>query len=162
MNPYITRNTRERYVMARIHRHKKMHAENFKLKEYGTWELAEAAALEWVQKTLPNLPTKLSAKNRMTKRNHSGVVGVHFTTGERTLNSGNKAEYPSYIARWPGCKGGVSWMLSTYNGEESAFIHAVLCRRLESKDRAHIEEVFRTLTSVEKAEILKLKKEPNQ
>ena len=87
----------------------------------------------------------------MTPRNHSGVVGVHFTPGKRTLASGTVAEYPSYIARWPQCPGGMSFMLATYNGEDNAFVHACLCRQMETKDRAAVEEAVRTLSPAKRA-----------
>jgi hypothetical protein len=73
----------------------------------------------------------------------------------------NETDYPSYIARWPGCRGGVSFMLSTYNGEDNAFVHASICRKLETKDRATVEESVRTLTAADRAALL-ARKHPAQ
>lgn len=143
--------------MARVQRGRKRLQENFSLKKYGSWETAEAAGQAWVDALLPTLPPVITSKGLMTKRNHSGFVGVHFTSGKRTLRSGTVAEYPTYIARWPGCKGGVSFMFSTYNGEDEAFLHACLCRELETKDRAVVEEAYRTLPAARRTELLALK-----
>ncbi len=155
MKPYLTRNKQERYVMARIQRQNKREHQNFSLKDFGTWEAAEAAAQKWVSKILPSLPEKIPSKDRMTSRNHSGVVGVYFTEGRRTLPSGNKAEYPGYVAQIPGHLSGVKWMLSTYNGDDSAFLHAYICRKMETIDRAAVEEHVRKLTASERKAILK-------
>lgn len=143
--------------MARVQRGQKREQENFSLKQHGSWEAAEAAAKAWIGALLPTLPPPISSKGRKTRRNHSGFVGVHFTDGKRTLRSGLVVEYPAYIARWPGCAGGVSFMLSTYNGEDAAFLHACLCRELETKDRAVVEEAFRVLSPTRRSELLALK-----
>lgn len=161
MTTHLTRNNRERCVMARVQRGGRRLQENFSVKKNGSWEAAEAAARDWLAPILPTLPPVPTSKNRMTKRNHSGVVGVHFTDGKRVLKSGIEADYPSYIARWPGCKGGVSFMLSTYNGEDNAFIHASICRKLETKDRAAVEEAVRTLSPADRTALL-ARKHPAQ
>lgn len=158
MTSHLTRNQTERCVMARVQRGGRRRQQNFSVKQYGSWESAEAAASAWMEPLLANLPPVPSSKNRMTKRNHSGVVGVHFTPGKRTLPSGTAAEYPSYIARWPGCKGGVSFMLNTYNGEDNAFIHACVCRELETRDRSTVEEAVRTLPARRRSELLAYKR----
>jgi len=100
---------------------------------------------------LPTLPAIVTNKNVLTPRNHSGVVGVHFTPGTRTLPSGTVADYPQYVARWPGSGAGLSFMLATYNGQDNAFVHACLCRQLETKDRATVEEAVRTLSPADRA-----------
>lgn len=143
--------------MARVQRGRKRLQQNFSLKKYGSWEAAEAEGQAWVDALLPTLPPLDTSKGRMTKRNHSGFVGVHFTDGKRTLRSGTVAEYPNYVARWPGSGAGMSFMLSTYNGEDEAFLHACLCRELETKDRAVVEEAYRVLPAARRAELLALK-----
>jgi hypothetical protein len=77
------------------------------------------------------------------------------------LKSGNEAEYPQYVARWPGSGAGLSFMLATYNGEDNAFIHACLCRQMETKDRAAVEEAVRTLSPTDRAALL-ARKQPSQ
>jgi hypothetical protein len=52
-------------------------------------------------------------------------------------------------------------MLATYNGEDNAFVHACLCRQLETKDRATVEEAVRTLSSADRAAWL-ARKQPAQ
>ncbi|MFA6287499.1 MAG: hypothetical protein WC661_08950 [Opitutaceae bacterium] len=146
MNSHLTRNERERCVMARVQRQRVRRQQNFSLKHYGSWEAAETAAHTWIDSVLPTLPAIITSKNRMTPRNHSGVVGVHFDSGRRTLPSGTVADYPGYVARWPGCKAGLRWSFNTYNGEDNAFVHACLCRQMETKDREAVEEAVRTLS----------------
>lgn len=156
--PYLTRKLVDRSVVARIHRQKKCYQKQFTLKVYGTWKAAEDAAKEWVAMTLPTLPKRLSSKNLVTKRNQSGVVGVHYTNGYRMLKNGNKIPYPSYISRWVGCPVGVSWMFNTYGGEDNAFIHAVMCRRMETMDREVVEKAVREISNFGKTQILSLLK----
>jgi len=78
---HLTKNVQEKCVMARVMRQKKLHQRNFTLKEYGTWEKATRAAKRWIDKILPRLPPKIRSKGLMTRRNHSGVVGVHWSPG---------------------------------------------------------------------------------
>jgi hypothetical protein len=144
--------------MARVQRQKKRVQQNFSLKDYVTWEAAESAAAKWIASILPSLPAKIPSKDRMTHRNHSGVVGVYYTQGTRTLNSGTVADYPGYVAQIPGRDAGIKWMLSTCNGDDLAFVHAYVCRKLETADRTEVEEYVRTMSREERTEILKLKK----
>src|ERR1700682_3447086 len=74
---HITRNYAERCVTARIQRQKLRLQANFGLSKYKTWARAERAAKSWLRRKLPTLPTAISSKDRMTRRNTSGVVGVH-------------------------------------------------------------------------------------
>jgi hypothetical protein len=151
MTTHLTRNQREKCVMARVQRLRVRLQQNFSLKKHGSWEGAEAAGRAWIESVLPTLPAIVTTKNRLSPRNHSGVVGVHFTPGRRTLPSGTVAEYPQYVARWPGSGAGLSFMLATYNGEDHAFLHACLCRQLETRDRATVEEAVRTLGPADRA-----------
>ena len=132
--------------MARVMRQKKMHQENFSLKEYGTWPKALRAAKRWLNKTLPTLPPKLISKDRMTSRNHSGVVGVYRSSGIVRKRNGNMYECPRWIARWPGCKyrGGLSWSVKQFE-EEGAFVLAALSRRRETINRDTILTEFESI-----------------
>ena len=148
---YLTKNTKERCVMARVMRQKKMHQENFSLKEYGTWPNAIRAAKRWLNKKLPTLPPKLVSKNRMTRRNHSGVVGVHWSPGIVKRPNGNVYECPRWIAKWVGCKfhGGISWMEKQFE-HEGAFVLAVLSRQLETVNRDKILTEFESIHGTKK------------
>ena len=148
---YLTKNTKERCVMARVMRQKKMHQENFSLKAYGTWPKATSAAKRWLNKTLQTLPPKMASKDRMTSRNHSGVVGVNRDRGIVRKQNGNVYEYPRWIARWPGCKyhGGLSWSVKQFE-EEGAFVLAVLSRRRETINRDTILTEFESIVGMKK------------
>lgn len=131
--------------MARVMRQTKLYQANFSLKKYGTWAKATRAAKQWLKRTLPSLPPKIesSSKDRMTSRNHSGVVGVHRTPGIVRKRNGNVYECPRYVARWPGCKyrGGLSWSVKQFE-EEGAFVLAVLSLRRETISRNKILAEF--------------------
>jgi hypothetical protein len=148
---YLTKNTKERCVMARVMRQKKMHQENFSLREYGVWPKAVRAAKRWLNKTLPTLPPKLVSKDRMTSRNHSGVVGVYRSPGIVRKRNGNVYECPRWIARWPGCRyrGGLSWSVKQFE-EEVAFVLAVLSRRRETINRDTILTEFESIVGTKK------------
>lgn len=126
--------------MGRIMRRSKMHQKNFSVKQYGGWGAATKAAKVWVKEMLQVLPKPvMTPKNRMTKRNQSGVVGVHAAPSVIRKQSGKEYTYWRWIARWPGCKprSGIGWSVNTL-GDDDAFVLAVLSRRLESTDRKRI------------------------
>ena len=153
---YLTKNVQEKCVMARVMRQKKMHQGNFTLKEYGTWPNAIRAAKRWLNKTLPTLPPKLVSKDRMTSRNHSGVVGVYRSPGIVRKRNGNVYVCPRWVARWPGCKyhGGLSWSVKQFE-EEGAFVLAVISRKRETINRdAILTEVDSILGTKKCKEIL--------
>ncbi len=129
--------------MARVMRQKKMHQRNFTLKEYGSWIKATRAAKLWIKETLPTLLPKIASKNLMTERNHSGVVGVHWSPGIVRKKNGNVYECPRWIARWVGCpfSGGISWMEKQFE-HEGAFVLAVLSRQFETINRDEILTEF--------------------
>src|SRR2546421_6452559 len=132
---HITRNYAERYVLARIQRQLKRPQKHFPLWKYKTWQRAELAARNWLQKFSPTLPTAISSKNRMTRRNTSGFVGVH--TAYNVIRRRRKTyEYFKWVSRWPGCKlaGGVGWSTNKY-GDDEAWVLAVKCRRMENENR---------------------------
>src|SRR5207249_3308246 len=85
-------------------RQTKMHQANFSLKKYGTWSKATRAGKQWLNKTLPTLPPRVESSSRdwMTRRNHSGVVGVYRSPGIVKKRNGNVYECPRWVARWPG------------------------------------------------------------
>jgi hypothetical protein len=139
---YLTKNRKERCVMARIVRQRKLYQGNFSLREYKNWGRATAAAEKWIRGLLKNLPPPLRRRDRPTASNRSGVVGVHLHRAERKRN-GRKVVYRSWIAWWPECKihGGVKWSVMKL-GEDEAFVLAVLCRRMEADVRARVLEKF--------------------
>jgi hypothetical protein len=136
---HLTRNKQEKCIMARIRRQNKLYQKNFTLKHYRTWKAAEFAAAKWVKKVLPTLPAAVPIKDRMTRRNSSGVVGVRLTESIRKKNGKEYCDW-RWIAFWTGCpySGGVGWSVNKY-GDEQAFVCAYLARKLESIDRAYIE-----------------------
>lgn len=140
-----TRNHAENYVMARVQRQRTRHQEVFPLKMHGSWETAEQAADVWIRKMERTLPPPITAKNLMTRRNSSGVVGVHPRHEVIRKPNGKEYEYDYWVSRWPGCrlKAGVKWAIHTY-GDEDAFVLAVLCRELENDSRERVIEEFMT------------------
>lgn len=144
---HLTENWREKTVMARIMRRGKLHQQNFSLKQHGSWKAARKAAQEWVKDKLEILPTSvMNAMDRMTSRNHSGVVGVHLARHNFRKPNGREYIYWRWVARWPGCplKGGVSWSVLTL-GDDDAFALAVLSREKEESNR---KKVFSTLARI--------------
>ena len=148
---HLTKNVKEKCVMARVMRQRKMHQRNFALKEFGTWAKANRAAKLWIKETLPTLPPKIVSKNLMTRRNHSGVVGVHWSPGIVRKKNGNVYECPRWIARWVGCSfnGGISWMEKQFE-HEGAFVLAVLSRQLETINRDKILTEFDNIVGTKK------------
>ena len=148
---YLTKNVKEKCVMARVMRQKKMHQRNFTLKEYGTWPKAARAAKRWIDEILPELPPMIRAKGLMTRRNRSGVVGVHWTPGIVRKRNGKTYACPRWIARWVGCRyrGGFSWMERQFE-HEGAFLLAVLSRQLETVNRDKILTEFESILGTKK------------
>ena len=157
---HLTRNKPEKYVMARIMRKAELHQKNFTLKQFGTWEAAEVAAKEWRDAQLEVLPPiERNSKDRMTSRNHSGVVGVHLGRHVLRKRDGREYEYWRWIAGWPGCpfSGGVGWSICTL-GDDDAFALAVLSRRMETVNRGKArDELERIYGSAEHQAIMALK-----
>jgi hypothetical protein len=123
------------------------HQRNFTLKQFKTWIAAEEAASRWVKAQLKVLPpSEMNARDRMTVRNHSGIVGVNKTKHLVRKSTGLEYEYWRWTAHWPGCRnsGGVSWYISRF-GDDAAFVLAALSRRLESTNR---EEVIAKLEGI--------------
>ena len=157
---YLTRNQQEKCVVARVMRGTKLHTQYFTLKQYGTWEEAERAGRKWLRDLLPILPPKISSKGRMTRRNHSGIVGVYLSAGIVRKRNGQEYSCPRWVARWPGCQlsGGLSWSIKQFE-DDGAFVLAVLARRLESVDRDRLLAEFIAIIETKRfSEILHLKK----
>ena len=152
----ITRNTPSRSVVARISRGGEIHSQNFGLAIHKSWEHAEAAAEKWVSEMLAKLPDPTPVKDRKTKRNSSGIVGVQLKESSKSKNGNTWTSY-SWQAFWPGRPGGSSWSISKF-GNEQAFVRAALSRRLETTDRKRVEEEFQRISiTAEYKEILKMK-----
>lgn len=147
---HLTHNKPEKCIMARIRRQSKLYQKNFTLKQYRTWKAAEIAAQKWVKKILPTLPAATPIKDRMTKRNTSGVVGVRLTESIRTKNGKDYCDW-RWIAFWTGCplSGGIGWSVNKY-GDEQAFVCAYLARTLASIDRARIEREYSKIRDTKK------------
>lgn len=140
--------------MARISRNGEKYQENFTLRQYRTWKAAEAAAQKWVKKMKKELPDPAPRKDRMTKRNSSGVVGVWAFLDDSKTNS-----YCRWYARWPGCpnRGGVSFSADKL-GDDEAFACAYLARTNETTDREWILNKLNSFKKTKKfREVLKLK-----
>ena len=142
MPRYITLNKTEKCVMARIRRGGKLFQVNFTLKQFGSYAKATRAAKEWILVTLPTLPAALPVKNRMTKRNTSGVVGVRLADATRRKNGYVYADW-RWVAFWSGCpnSGGIGWSVKKY-GDDRAFASAFLAREAETINRDEIEAAF--------------------
>ena len=107
----------------------------FRSEQIQNWARAERAAKSWLRRKLPTLPTAISSKDRMTRRNTSGVVGVH--PAYHVIRRRRKTyEYFKWVSRWPGCKlvGGVGWSTNKH-GDDEAWVFAVKCRRTENENR---------------------------
>ncbi|MBS0225776.1 MAG: hypothetical protein JSS25_05480 [Proteobacteria bacterium] len=129
----LTRNTASNCIMARIRRDGVLHSRNFSLVEFATWAKAQAAASNWLDEVKTTLPDASSARDRMTARNASGVVGVMLK------NEGDGAT--AWQAFWPGHASGTRWGIGKY-GDKGAFVRACLSRQLESADRGEIEDAY--------------------
>lgn len=156
---HFTRNYPERCVTARIQRRLNRLQANFPLKKYKTWPRAERAAKRWLKATTPKLPPAISSKNRMTRRNTSGVVGLH--PHYHTIRRRRKTyEYFNWVSRWPGCKftGGVRWSVNKF-GDDDAWVLAVQCRRMETEDRDRVIASVASLSSKAYSNALKLRRD---
>ena len=152
--PNTTKNKASRCIMARISRNGEKHQSNFTLREYGTWKAAQVAADKWVAKMKKKLPPPEPRKDRMTKRNSSGIVGVWAFLDDSKTNT-----YCRWYARWPGCpnRGGVSFSADRL-GDDEAFACAYLARTNETTDRDWIAKRLIQFKKTKKyREILKLK-----
>jgi hypothetical protein len=91
----------------------------------------------------------------MTRRNTSGVVGVH--PHYHIIRQRRKTyEYFNWVSRWPGRRlaGGVRWSANKY-GEDEAWILAVKCRRMENENREDVVEAVARMSPNAYSSILK-------
>jgi len=156
-----TKNEPNRCVMGRIMRQRHHHKKDFYVSDFGgSWDKAWAAADRWEKAMAKILPSRLSAKGMMTKRNHSGVVGVNLS--QQINHRPHKTyRYWRWVARWPGCplNGGLGWSTNQW-GDEDAFVLAFISRREESTNRPKIIEEFKSIRGTEEhRDILSLKKQ---
>lgn len=155
---HMTRNVAERCVTARIQRQKVRLQANFGLSKFKTWARAERAAKRWLRRKRPTLPAMISSKDRMTRRNTSGVVGVH--PAYHVIRKRRKTyEYFRWVSRWPGCRlaGGVGWSTNKH-GEDEAWVIAVTCRRMENENRDDVSDAVSRMSRKTQAAILRLRK----
>jgi hypothetical protein len=113
-----------------------LHSENFGLAKYKSKGAAKKAAMAWVNALKASLPPPIPSKNRKTRRNSSGVVGVHI---KRSARRG--MDHYAWHAFWPGRPGGVCWGILKY-GNERAFVCAAISRQLETVDRNRVEQEY--------------------
>lgn len=126
--------------MARITRDKVQYARNFSLAEYSSWEKAEDAATQWLEKIKVSLPPPITSKDNLTARNVSGFVGVSLKKSTKYSPNYETTHY-AWHAFWPGNANGTRWAVEKY-GDDQAFVRAVLSRQLESTDRNEIEATY--------------------
>ena len=146
----ITWNIPNRSVFARVQRIGNKQGKYFSVAEYGTREKAEEEAKKWLAERTTNLPEKITLKDRKTRRNTSGVVGVRLALSASTKPSGKKYPDWRWIAFWPNCPnaGGTGWSVQKY-GDERAFVSAYIARTYETVDREFVEKEYQRLLSSE-------------
>jgi hypothetical protein len=143
-------------------RQKRRFKKDFYVRDYGgSWDATRRAAERWEKAMSKSLPPKLPGKGRLTRRNHSGTVGVHLHRSIQTKPDGRQYFYWHWIARWPGChrRGGFRWSVNVF-GDEDAFVCACIARRMETADRAEVlKELERIRNTEEYHEILTVKQQ---
>lgn len=136
--------------MARLMRKGVNYQENFTLREYGSWKKAEAAAKKWVAKMKEQLPAPETSRDKVSKRNQSGVVGV-WPSYNYNVRNGKAYHYSRWYARWPGCpiKSGIGFSVNRF-GDDDAFALAVLARTHETVDREWLEKKLKSFKKTKK------------
>ena len=129
--------------MLRITRNKVPYQENFSIREYGSWEAAERAGTKRLKEIMAITPPPLSAKNRKTRRNSSGKVGVSLRPSTKHGEHGSWI-YFRWVGFWPRNPAGSSWAIDKY-GDERAYICACIARELETTDRELIESEYQSI-----------------
>jgi hypothetical protein len=132
----ISYNIASKCFTARIMRDGELHSENFSLAKCKSKGAAKKAATAWVNTLKSSLPPPMTSKNRKTRRNSSGVVGVHI---KRSARRG--MYHYAWHAFWPGRPGGVCRGILKY-GNERAFVCAAISRQLETVDRNRVEQEY--------------------
>lgn len=154
---HLTGNEVERVVMARIQRDGRLYQQNFSLHRYGSWETAAKAAEEWLAELITRLPEPSGAQTRLSARNRSGIIGVHYDSGARALQNGRQVAYPAYVSRWPGAKIAIRWRFSINQGAETAFLMAALSRELRSGNPLTVGQAVRRLSPERRATLLAMR-----
>ena len=77
-------------------------------------------------------------KNRKSKSNQSGAVGVSIKTEKGRLP---RSYYYYWWARWPGCPSGIKFSILEHK-DNKAFCLAQIARELESQDRNTIGRTY--------------------
>jgi hypothetical protein len=115
-------------------RGREMRVKNFSLVEHKTWAAAERAAAAWLKTVKPDPPPPVPIKNRMTRRNTSGIAGVQLKHSIR-----KDWHHYAWQAFWPQKPGRVCFGIVKY-GYDRTFVCAAIARRLESADRNVVEQ----------------------
>ncbi len=94
------------------------------------------------QNWLAQLPPPSSSRGKLTSRNASGVVGVHFSSD--TDGRYPNCRYESYIASWKGENGKRTNLRFSCNkyGKQMAFQLACIARELLTTDRDKIVTTY--------------------
>jgi hypothetical protein len=129
--------------MMRIMRGKKKLLEWFPDKKLGGSEKARIAAAKRYEELAKELPApQVSSKNRMSKRNTTGKVGVYVKEGFG--RKGNETAYYSFAAFWMNAVGKKDFITFAWlkYGDSLAWKMACYARDNELKDRVAIENRF--------------------
>lgn len=141
---YLTDNTYEMTVMARIMRARVKYHKTFRVSEYKGWKEARAAGKQWIQEKLEILPEHQMWKpGQLTKKNRSGIVGMMLAP--RTVVSGGKEyTYWSWSASWHTRpkRSTVGWQIGKFT-EEEAFVLAYLTLEMKTLSREKVLAEFK-------------------
>ncbi len=145
--------------MVRIMRRGKMHQQFFSDKNWGGKRKARAAADARLEELKQELPDVKTTKNRLTKRNSSGKVGVHYAI--ETDKRWPDCQYSYYIASWlneDGKRTNVKFSCNKY-GDELAMELAGIARDREMTDREAVEAIYNRRKAARKARKMAARKE---
>ena len=127
--------------MVRISREGNHINEFFSDKNNGGKRKALESARKRYRQLKRKLPPPQTTKGVRTRRNRSGVVGVHLAKCESVYGE----EYSSYCASWKttnGKRSKLSFSFKKY-GKKKAWELACLSREIESSDRKKIEALYK-------------------
>ena len=127
--------------MVRISREGNHINEFFSDKNNGGKRKALESARKRYRQLKRKLPPPQTTKGVRTRRNRSGVVGVHLAKCESVYGE----EYSSYCASWKttnGKRSNLSFSFKKY-GKKKAWELACLSREIESSDRKKIEALYK-------------------
>ncbi len=138
--------------MARIMRRGESHQHFFSDSVHGGKRKALKAAREKREELLESLPAPKPLRGRLTKRNSTGIVGVHLTQDTDRRNKGYEYSYRSYVASWldeDGKRINVRFSWNKY-GEETALELAKIARKRELRDRDQIVKIYERSVAAKK------------